>query len=356
MTEANDIPRPDALPGWPAPEEQGAWFGDPHVERALLDSYRSGTMHHAWLLGGPKGIGKATLAYRFARFVLAHPDPATVDATDLAVAPDDPVARKVAGRAHGGLLILERPWDDRGKKFRTELTVDVVRRTLPFFGTTAGEGAWRIAIVDAADEMNLSAANALLKVLEEPPPRSLFLIVSHVPGRLLPTIRSRCRRLNVPVLPMERVESALEATGVDRAVAVAAAALSGGSLRRAAAYCDGDSLDAWRAFAAVTAHLPDMDLPAVHDLADRVATRGRDDLWAGFVDMLSGWLSRRVRGEPEPGEAAAVSAAVAATPLERWAEVWDNLGRVVTDTDIYNLDRKRAVLRLMLHLAHAARM
>ena len=212
--DIDDLIRFDRIEGWPAPEEQPAWFGDPAPEQKLLDAFRSGRMHHAWLIGGPKGIGKATLAYRFARFVLAHPDPksdAVAAARDLAVAEANPAFRKVASRAHPNLLVLERPYDEQGKRFKTKVAVDEIRKTVSFFGSTGGEDNWRIAIVDPADDMNDSSANALLKILEEPPARSLFLIVAHAPGRSLATIRSRCRRLDVPPLSADAIRMAIRA-------------------------------------------------------------------------------------------------------------------------------------------------
>jgi len=200
----------------PPPRETNVLFGHADAERILLDSYKSGRMPHAWVIGGERGIGKATLAYRLARFVLAHPDPRTADvqqAASLAVTADHPVARRIAAQAQGDLLVLERTLNDKGK-LRQDIAVDDIRRSVVFFGSTAGEGGWRIAIVDAVDELNRFGANALLKVLEEPPERSLLLLVSHAPGRVLPTIRSRCRRLLL---------RPLKAADVSRAVAAATA-------------------------------------------------------------------------------------------------------------------------------------
>lgn len=359
--DTQEVQRFDAVPGWPAPEERGDWFGEPEAERALLDAYRSGRMHHAWLIGGPKGIGKATLAYRFARFLLAHPDPAApavAAATDLSLPVDHPAFRKVMARAHPNLLVLERPYDDRAHRYKSELTVDEIRRTVAFYGTTSGEAGWRIAIVDPADDMNTSAANALLKVLEEPPARALFLVVSHAPGRALPTIRSRCRRLEVAPLPPETIVGALAAGGAQAAPTDLdlAARLAEGSLRRAVLLAEHGGIDSYRALVQLLSRLPEIDIAAMHAYADSVTGRGNDDGWDGFRDLLAAWLNRRVRGEPEPDTGIPLAPAAAAAPLERWAEVWENLRTSAALTDEYNLDRKRTVLTILMSLARATRM
>ena len=357
--DAQETMRLDRVEGWPAPEERGDWLGRAEDERALLDAYRTGRMHHAWLLGGPKGIGKATLAYRFARFVLAHSDPssaAVAAAADLAVASDHPAFRKVAARAHSNLLVLERRYREESKRFLTELSVDEVRRTIAFFGSTSGEEGWRIAIVDCADEMNQSAANALLKMLEEPPTRSLFLLVCHAPGRLLPTIRSRCRRLDLAPLAPEVLTAALGGVAAAPEDVEAAALLAEGSLRRAILLLQDDGIATYRDFARLTAGLPDLDVPAMHDFADKVARRGADDAYFGFLDTLRAWLQRRVRGEGEPVPSVHPPSTHAAVPLARWVEVWDKVEQSSAEAEALNLDRKQVVLAILMTLARATRM
>src|SRR5215217_516424 len=198
------------------PRETTAFFGHRHAETALLNAYRSGRIPHAWLIGGPAGIGKATLAYRMARFVLAHRNPlgsAVQHAETLWVDASDPVASRVAAGAHGGLLTLERTLNDKGV-MRSVITVDETRETISFFGSTAAVEGWRVCVVDTVDELNANSANALLKVLEEPPARSLFLLASHAPGRVLPTILSRCRKLLLRPLEAADVACAVaEVTG-----------------------------------------------------------------------------------------------------------------------------------------------
>jgi DNA polymerase-3 subunit delta' len=200
-----------------APRGTAVLYGHGEAEGALLDAYRGGRLPHAWLISGPAGIGKATLAYRMARFVLAHPDPRAprvTGAQSLAIDADHPVARRIAAQAQGDLLVLERTINEKTGKLRQDIQVDDVRRTVGFFGSTAGEGGWRVAIVDSVDELNPAGANALLKVLEEPPRRALLLLVSHSAGRVLPTIRSRCRLLVLrPLAAGDVAAAAANATG-----------------------------------------------------------------------------------------------------------------------------------------------
>src|SRR3954462_6104920 len=192
------------------PRQTTELFGHRDAEATLMNAYRSGRIPHAWLIGGPAGIGKATLAYRMARFVLTHRNPlaSTVQGAEtLWVDPSDPVASRVAAGAHGGLLTLERTLNEKGV-MRSVITVDETRETISFFGSTAAAEGWRVCIVDTVDELNPNAANALLKVLEEPPQQSLFLLVSHAPARVLPTILSRCRKLLLRLLAKDDVARA----------------------------------------------------------------------------------------------------------------------------------------------------
>src|SRR3954468_16484257 len=231
----------------PHPRETMSLFGHREAELALLNAYRSGRIPHAWLIGGAQGIGKATLAYRMARFVLAHRDPLAPDvqtAQTLAVDPLHPVARHVAAGAHGGLLTLERTLNDKGV-MRTVITVDETRETISFFGSTAAVEGWRICIVDTVDELNANAANALLKVLEEPPHQSLFLLVSHAPARVLPTIQSRCRKLPLRPLAVGDVMRAAAQTAnitMDDPALAEAAEAAEGSVARALTLLGGDAL------------------------------------------------------------------------------------------------------------------
>ena len=330
------------------PRETSDLFGHREAETALLNAYRSGRIPHAWLIGGAQGIGKATLAYRMARFVLAHPDPAApavTDASSLALPADHPVSRRIAAQGHPDLLALERVADEKGK-MPTMISVDLVRRTIGFFGSTAGEGGWRVCIVDAADELNAAGANALLKILEEPPGRSLLLVVSHAPGRLLPTIRSRCRRLMLRPLAADDVaRAAADVLGrdADAAEIKTAALASDGSVARALDLIGGAALAVRDKVNTMLAALPAVDPRELHALGDALG-RNDESAFTAFVDAVRDWLSARVT---VPGAEPA--------RLVRIADVWDKLNVAADDTKVYNLERKPFVFNVFGWLAAATR-
>ena len=332
------------------PRETTALFGHREAETALLDAYRSGRIPHAWLIGGAAGIGKATLAYRMARFVLAHRNPLAPkvqQAETLDVDPSDPVARRVAAGAHGGLLALERTLNDKGV-MRTMIVVDQTRETIPFFGSTAAVEGWRVCIVDTVDELNPNAANALLKILEEPPQQSLFLLVSHAPARVLPTILSRCRKLVLrPLATRDVIRAAAQAASLDAddpALAEAADAAEG-SVARALTLLGGDALKLQQRTAALLAGLPQVDPRELHALGDALGGSDRVAL-AAFIDSVDRWVSERMRA----GDANANLARLA-----RLAEVWEKISRAARDTAEYNLERKPLVFSVFGMLAEATR-
>lgn len=331
------------------PRETTALFGHGQAEQALLASYQSGRVPHAWLIGGPPGIGKATLAYRFARFALAHPDPAVravQDATSLAVDPAHPVARRIAARAQSDLLVLERVINEQTGKLYTVIRVEDVRRTVSFFGSTAGEGGWRIAIVDSVDDLQREGANALLKVLEEPPERTLLLLVTNAPGRVLPTIRSRCRRLLLRPLDEADVARAVAgAAGRDAGGSEVedAARAAAGSVARALALLDEEALALRQRVLELIAQLPDPDPLALHALGDALGGSDPQTLDT-FMDLVNGWLSGQL-----------ATAAQSKPKMARVAETWDKVNRAAREVEAYNLERKPFAFAVFGALAEAAR-
>ncbi|HEY1364264.1 MAG TPA: DNA polymerase III subunit delta' [Xanthobacteraceae bacterium] len=335
------------VPEPPSPRQTFVLHGHPQAERTLLEAYRSARLPHAWLIAGPSGIGKATLAYRMARFVLANPDPRAPDvvrADSLHVAADYPAARRIAGQTHPDLLVLERTINEKTGKLRQDIQVEDVRRTVTFFGSTAGEGGWRLAIVDTVDELNPEGANALLKVLEEPPRRALLLLVNHSAARVLPTIRSRCRQLILrPLAAADVARAAAAAIGrsADDASVTAAAAAAEGSVRRALAYLDRDALALRSGILALLDRLPAVDRRGMHALGDRLY--GTDPaVLDAFTDTVNAWLAARLRGD-------------AADParLDRLAAAWEKVNAAAGDVEAYNLERKPFVFSVFDWLAEA---
>lgn len=334
------------------------------MRRAIL----SERMHHAWLLTGPKGVGKATFAYRAAKFLLSGGDRQGGgllgdDPGSLAVSPDAAAARQVAGGAHPNLRVLEVTADEKTGKMRNVITVEQVRDANHFLQMTAGAGGWRVVVVDAIDDMNRNAANAFLKKLEEPPARTVFLLVNHAAGRTLPTIRSRCRTLGFSPLSDADVAAVIEAARADLPAERRAqlAALADGSPGRALALADGGGPDLLEEMLAVFDSLPALDIAAANALAEKAGGRGSEETYATLVDLMSWWLARLVRatgqggeegtiGAINPAEAALRARLAAMAPLDRWAAMWEKTAQLFRRAAAINLDRKQVVLQAFMDL------
>jgi DNA polymerase-3 subunit delta' len=345
-------PESDRFAPAPHPRDTFAFFGHRKAEAELLDAYRAGRLPQAWILGGPQGVGKATLAWRMARFLAAFPDPAAPavqQARTLHVDPDHPAARKISALSFGDLALLRREWQEKTKKHATRIGVDDVRRAIHIFEQAAGEGGWRMALIDSADDFNASSANALLKLIEEPPPRCLFLIVAHQPGRLLPTIKSRCRRLMLQGLAPNDLaaaaRAALEAAQepVVEADLARACARAEGSVREALRLLSSADADFDALVERILAQLPRVDWRHVHRLADRVNGRERETEFDAFLQATFAWLAGALRRHEGQGPRV----------LAPYAMAWETLEREARDLEIFNLDKRAFALIVFSHLAEA---
>jgi len=315
-----------------APRENPDLFGHSAPEQVFAAAAASGRLHHAWLIGGADGVGKATLAYRFARMLLSA-DGAPND-------PANPVFRRIARATHADLLTVEREYDEKRKRQRTEIVVDDARDIAGFLRLTAAEGGWRVVVVDGAEHLNRSAASALLKVLEEPPARAVLLLTCAAPGRLLPTIRSRCRRLLL---------RALDAADMDRALALILpdedptarnrlAAIAAGSPGRAALLAEQGGVAIAALVDEVLQAAPAISITRAYEVADKLARA--DGAYSTFMDLLRDRVGIAVR-EAARGQGDRLAAL---RPLGEWSEVWHALGRLQDETERSNLDKRHAIV------------
>ncbi|MCA0043133.1 DNA polymerase III subunit delta' [Celeribacter litoreus] len=317
LGEMDFAPEADCAPGAPHPRKTTRLFGQDEAQDAFLDAFNSHRMHHAWLITGPRGVGKATLAWRIARFLLAQP----VDADDgglfgeapppptsLEIGEDHPVYRRSAQLAEPRLCLIRRAWDEKKGRHGTGISVEEVRKLNSFFHMSAADGGRRVVIVDSADEMNVSAANALLKTLEEPPKHAVLLLISHQPSRLLPTIRSRCRELRLGPLEPNDLARALEGAGFDAADHSASLAeLSAGSVGEALRLTNAGGLHAYQDLIALFATLPRLDRSRALTLAEACVGAANADRYTLTIDLIEQFLTRLARtgaGRPPQVEAA----------------------------------------------------
>jgi DNA polymerase III subunit delta' len=354
----------------PEPRANPDLLGHEETEAQLLAAFGSGRPHHAWLMTGPAGIGKATLAYRLARHLLANPPAdeagpslfgdASVPAApqSLYLAPDNPVFQRIVSRGHLDLLVVEREFDEKRGRLRGEITVESARRIGPFLTQTAAEGGWRIVIIDGAEHMNRSAANAILKLLEEPPTGAILLLVSHNPARLLPTIRSRCRTLALAPLG-DDVVAGLLATAepdLDAATQGALVRLADGSIGRALSLQQSGGLELYNDLIGLMREFPQASIAAIHALAEKLGRASEESAYRTACELIEWWLARFMRGlatgiAPRAileGEQAAIARLAAGRPLAEWMSVWETVRDLFNDTDRANLDRRQAMLGALM--------
>jgi len=350
-------------------------YGHSEAEQTFLESYNAGRLHHAWLITGPRGIGKATLAYRMARFLFKH---GRLDADEsggglfgdaappvkpetLDVLADDPVSRRIEAGGHGDLLIIEREFDEKKNRFKGQIGVDRVRGVGNFMSKTASEGGWRVVIVDAADEMNRNAANALLKILEEPPEQAILFLVTHNPGRLLPTIRSRCRTLPLKPLAHEEIIALMAHHAPDSSPeeAFSLAKLSEGSFGRALSLHEEGGVGLYKDVVSIVSGGKGMDGQALHALADKVSKSGADEAFRTlgqlFTWLLGRLISQGARGQTDQiglseEDDAVLLRLLAQAPLDELINVWEKATDLFQRGQQGDLDKKHVVLTAFLSL------
>ena len=338
-----EIVETDRLEGFPHPRETTRLIGQDVVLTRAARAIRSGKPPGAWLISGPPGIGKATLAYRILRYLLAY-GATDKGPADLSVPEKDPVAMQVAAASHPGMLVLKRGLNDSGK-LMTVLSVAEIRKLGGFFGMSSGAGGWRVAIVDTADDMNDAAANGLLKLLEEPPNRAMLLLLSNTPGRLLPTIRSRCQRLELrplePELLARELSQLLPELNVEERSALAR--LSGGSIGAALQLAGGDGLELAREADLLLENAASPDVPGLLALADKLAriTDGLESFGAFLIEAIAARIrAKAVKGAPN---------------LDRWIETLNRLGNSFGRTGALHLEPRQTVLNASREISKVTR-
>jgi DNA polymerase-3 subunit delta' len=349
------------------PREQHAWFGHGKAEAQLLQAASSGRLPHAWLIHGPRGVGKATLAYRFAKFLLAGGAESAAQGggffggpEDLGMPADAPTSRRVVAGTHADLLVLESESTERK---RQEISVEEAREVAHFLAHTPSEANWRVVVVDSADALNPAAANALLKLIEEPPPQAMMLLVAHQIGRVLPTIRSRCRQLELLIPEAQECDQILQhiAPDMDFAERDNYRLLAGGAPGMAVQL---KHLGAERALEELFANLPKMQgregMVATIAYVDGLLSGDDGSRWELFGQYIrrTVQLASKLHADPDyartemlPVEQRILPELALAKPLDSWLGLWDNAQKLLSDTERLNLDRKQTAIQLLQAVA-----
>lgn len=372
MNTTADLIEADRVEGAPHPRETARLIGQAPAEADFLEAFNAGRLHHAWLLTGPRGVGKSTLAWRIARFLLATPvqdggglfDDAPPAYDTLDIAPDHAVARRILARSEPGMFSITRSINDKTGKLRDMIVVDDVRKLTHFLTMSATEGGRRVVIVDAADDMNVNAANALLKMLEEPPALTTIFLISHQPSRLLPTIRSRCRELRLSALAADDMVAALEQAGAQIDASPALAALSVGSVGEAMRLTRLGGLAMYQEIIGIFAPLPQLDRPRALKLAEAAATRGAADRFEMLLTMFDTFLARLARtgatGSPPAAQAAQSESELMLrlSPNPQAARAWAKVAQEISERTRHgkavNLDPAALVLDTVFKITETA--
>ncbi|MEO0411799.1 MAG: DNA polymerase III subunit delta' [Pseudomonadota bacterium] len=325
-------------------DDRGALIGHDGGVAEFLEALDSGKLHHAWLLTGQHGIGKALFALHASAVLLSQAKSALTMPL-FRDALSTPAARQMLQGSHPDFRHIQ-PAKDKATQI---ISVDQIRTLAGLFQTTAGMGGWRIAIIDAADDMNRAAANAILKLLEEPPPRSVFFLISHTPGKLLPTIRSRCRTLRFQPLANEDVAAVLASSAPEAQDDMdAVLAFADGSPGRALSYLEGHALDYSSTLAGLFDSLPHIDRRTLLGLADQMGDRASSPVYKTCWSLLQDMATYAVRSS------ASGDGVYKDISTNRWLAFADGLEEGRRQIEGLNMSPRQALIALVSHLAPPA--
>ncbi|OOY23920.1 DNA polymerase III subunit delta' [Thioclava sediminum] len=369
-----DLPDPTLAPGARHPRDTLRLVGQTRAEEDFLDAFNMGRLHHGWLLTGPRGVGKATLAWRITRFLMTQPEDngpglfgEPEQPTSLDPDPNHPALSRIHAGSEPGIFVLKRGANATESALSQDIRVDEVRKLRSFLHLSAAEGGRRVVIIDAADEMNTQAANAVLKLLEEPPPRVTFLLIAHQPARLLPTIRSRCRELRLGTLTPDQMEAAIAAAEEEGEPPDldhhALAALSGGSVGAAIRLINQDGMTTYAKLVDLMGTLPRLDRLGALALAESCVGKANENRFILVLNLIDLFLSRTARAgvmgpahpEASPGEAQLLARLSPDDQAAmKWAALHQSMGARAAHGRAVNLDPAALVMDIVLEITAAA--
>lgn len=322
------------------PHECQALIGHQDAQKQILDSYDSGRMHHAWLLTGAAGIGKTSLAYQIAHMVLSDGE-----SRIGRINSEHKAARLITAQSHPDLLSIARPFDEKTGVQKTMIPVDEARKLAPFLSLTSSYGSGRMVIIDEAHTLNRNGQNAILKMIEEPPTGAFVILTATSTAMMLPTIRSRCRVVNMDPLKDNEISTVLARQSIDIPPDVDTArlyAMANGSVGHAIKLLESEALPLFDELLIILSALPKMDLPCIHKMADKMSRKADVDKFDAVSQMLIDTLQNTVRataaGRPDP-----VGLAERIAPngdLHKALKVWESVKQTFAMGQSGNLDKK----------------
>ncbi|MDA9313289.1 DNA polymerase III subunit delta' [Amylibacter sp.] len=358
-----DLQESDKLEGTNHPRHTNVIYGHDIPQLDFLNVYNSKRLHHAWMITGPKGIGKATLSYKISKFILSQNQHNNLDnealIKTLDISTDHPVSKRVDALGEPNLYLVRRLWDEKLKKFKQNITIDEIRKLKNFFNMSAADGGWRVAIIDAADEMNNAAANALLKILEEPPEKVLIFLISHQPLRLMPTIRSRCRLLKCSTLSPSSLSAALDQLNIvqihdTNQINI----LANGSVGSSVELISSNGIELYNSIVKLAGQAPQMNRQIMQSMADACNGKNASEkyemtlkLFMQFISRLAKYGAMQTKSQDEAiiGENKVFSKLAPNTiSARKWANLLQEISARTGHARSVNLDPSMVILDMLL--------